>query len=591
MGAVARKGMLVYKIYRAFSYVLSPLLQLHLRWRKIRGLEHPTRWPERLGRPSLTRPPGPLLWFHAVSLGEGMAAIPVIKECVKWRPDLNILLTTTTISAFEVIKNQLPAGVLYQIKCGLGFSFVHFPQDEQLEKLKLFSPIDIPAAMDAFLGYWNPSAIVLLESELWPNLIMSSSRKGISLALLNARVSMKSFKLWSAPVLFPLISLMLSKFSMIVPLSSMQAIRFQLLQAPPLIINFAGDLKYAVEYDASKEELGSIDDLKVQLGHSKVWMASSIHRGEEEVMLGVHKVLEQVYTDLVTIIVPRYPQHGKDIARKLQKEGQHVTLRSQHQRIIPGRNIYVVDTLGELRHLYRLTPIAVIGGSFFPGLAGHNISEAAAAGCAVLTGEYFLSQALSVTPFARNIPLSRGFTVWLFSGSHVGHFSHMIKEMRRLNPLSVLQVPGKLELEEAMLKFFSDAKVLEARRTAAKQACHALSNGIVTNVWNLLHYHVLKQALLKDFQFWSSKNTVGSWLKDRYAESIVYDSPIVGLWNPSHEIGVGCISTMSACLSDSVFACSTVYIAAAAQAWGPLAKPRRSDYGSFPKLNPLSTLL
>lgn len=445
MGLVARKGMLVYKIYRALSYVVSPLLQLHLRWRKIRGLEHPTRLPERLGRPSLTRPPGPLLWFHAVSLGEGMAAIPVIKECVKWRPDLNILLTTTTMSAFEVIINQLPTGVLHQ-----------------------FSPIDTPAAMDAFLDYWNPNAIMLLESELWPNLIMASSRKGILLALLNARVSMKSFKLWSSPVLFPLISLLLSKFSLIIPLSSMQAIHFQLLQAPPFIINFAGDLKYVVEYDASKEEFRSIDDLKVQLGHRKVWMASSIHRGEEEVMLGVHKVLKQVYPDLVTIIVPRYPQHGKDIAQKLQKEGQHVALRSQHQRIVPGRNIYVVDTLGELRHLYRLTPIAVIGGSFFPGLAGHNISEAAAAGCAVLTGY------------------------------HVGHFSHMLREMQRLNPLSVLQVAGKLELEEAILKFFTDGKVLEARQTASKQAFHALSNGIIANAWNVLYFHVLKQALLKE---------------------------------------------------------------------------------------------
>ncbi|XP_052304131.1 probable 3-deoxy-D-manno-octulosonic acid transferase, mitochondrial isoform X5 [Populus trichocarpa] len=405
MGVVARKGMLVYKIYRALSYVVSPLLQLHLRWRKIRGLEHPTRLPERLGRPSLTRPPGPLLWFHAVSLGEGMAAIPVIKECVKWRPDLNILLTTTTMSAFEVIINQLPTGVLHQ-----------------------FSPIDTPAAMDAFLDYWNPNAIMLLESELWPNLIMASSRKGILLALLNARVSMKSFKLWSSPVLFPLISLLLSKFSLIIPLSSMQAIHFQLLQAPPFIINFAGDLKYVVEYDASKEEFRSIDDLKVQLGHRKVWMASSIHRGEEEVMLGVHKVLKQVYPDLVTIIVPRYPQHGKDIAQKLQKEGQHVALRSQHQRIVPGRNIYVVDTLGY----------------------------------------------------------------------HVGHFSHMLREMQRLNPLSVLQVAGKLELEEAILKFFSDGKVLEARQTASKQAFHALSNGIIANAWNVLYFHVLKQALLKE---------------------------------------------------------------------------------------------
>ncbi|KAH8485133.1 hypothetical protein H0E87_026780 [Populus deltoides] len=309
MGVVARKGMLVYKIYRALSYVVSPLLQLHLRWRKIRGLEHPTRLPERLGRPSLTRPPGPLLWFHAVSLGEGMAAIPVIKECVKWRPDLNILLTTTTISAFEVIINQLPTGVLHQ-----------------------FSPIDTPAAMDAFLDYWNPNAIMLLESELWPNLIMASSRKGILLALLNARVSYEILQIMVVScAFFHSFRYCFSKFSLISPLSSMQAIHFQLLQAPPFIINFAGDLKYdksavillwsyhcfftVVEYDASKEEFRSIDDLKVQLGHRKVWMASSIHRGEEEVMLGVHKVLKQVYPDLVTIIVPRYPQHGKDIAQ------------------------------------------------------------------------------------------------------------------------------------------------------------------------------------------------------------------------------------------------------------------------------------
>ncbi|KAJ9181466.1 hypothetical protein P3X46_009594 [Hevea brasiliensis] len=401
MDAAGNTGRLLYKIYRALTYGLTPLVHLHLRWRRRRGLEHPTRWPERLGRPSLPRPSGPLLWFHAVSLGEGMAAIPVIKRFVQCRPDLNILMTTTTLSAFEVIKNQLPSSVLYQI----------------------------------------------------------------SLALLNARVSMKSFRLWSQPVLLPLISLMLSKFSLIIPLSSMQAIRFQILQAPPFIINFSGDLKYAIECDASNGETGSIEDLKGQLASRRVWMASSIHRGEEKVMLGVHKALIQVYPDLVTIIVPRNPQHGLEIAQELQKGGQNVALRSQHQRIMPGTQIYMVNTLGELRCLYRLSPVAVIGGSFFPGLAGHNISEAAAAGCAVLTGH------------------------------HVGHFSHMVKEMQRLNPLSIIQVSGTLELEEAIMELLNDTKVLDARRMAAKQAFCALSHGIIANVWNLLNFHVLRVSL------------------------------------------------------------------------------------------------
>ncbi|ESR52381.1 hypothetical protein CICLE_v10032390mg [Citrus x clementina] len=209
---------IVYKLYRALTYGVSPLVYLHLRWRKIRGREHPLRWPERLGRPSVSRPPGPLIWFHAVSLGEGMAAIPVIKHCRRLRPDLHILMTTTTYSAFEVIKNRLPSGVIYQIALGL----------------------------------------------------------------LNARVSTKSFKQWSGPLFRPLISLLLSKFSLIAPLSTLQAIRFQLLEASPFTINFSGDLKYVHEYDESEGDIGSIEDLKASLAHRQVWMASSIHRGEEK---------------------------------------------------------------------------------------------------------------------------------------------------------------------------------------------------------------------------------------------------------------------------------------------------------------------
>ncbi|XVF55622.1 hypothetical protein PTKIN_Ptkin06aG0051100 [Pterospermum kingtungense] len=438
------KGELVYKIYRALTYGLSPLLLLHLHWRRLRRMEHPLRWPERLGRPSLPRPSGQLLWFHAVSLGEGMAAIPVIKYCSRRRPDVNILMTTTTFSAFEVLNNKLPANVIYQ-----------------------FAPLDTPAAMNAFLGYWKPNAVVLMESELWPNLIMGASKCGIGLALLNARLSAKSFRNWSRPVLFPLISLLLSKFSLIAPLSSVQAIHFQLLQAPPFSINFCGDLKYAVDgYELLVKDVRRIEDLQKQLSQKRVWMAASIHPGEEEIMLGVHNLLMQTDPDIVTIIVPRHPQHGRDIAQELLKRGQNVTLRSQHEKLIPGTSIYVVDTLGELRQLYQLTPIAVVGGSFVPGLAGHNISEAAAAGCAVLTGH------------------------------HVGHFSQMVREMQQLNPLSVMQVSGKLELKNTVRELFGDSKILESRQMAAKEAFHALSNSVVANAWNLLNFHFLRRVFL-----------------------------------------------------------------------------------------------
>ncbi|KAJ8570651.1 hypothetical protein K7X08_037623 [Anisodus acutangulus] len=377
-----------------------------------------------------------------VDLGEGMSAIPVIKCCVERRPDVTVLMTTTTTSAFEVLQHQLPKNVIYQ-----------------------FSPVDTPGAIDAFLRYWKPSAIILMESELWPNLIIGAAKNKIALALLNARISANSYDGWSQPFIIPLTSLMLSKFLLILPLSTTQAIRFQLLQCPPFIINFCGDLKYAVgNIDTSEGDQRALKELHVQLTNRKVWMASSIHKGEEKVMLGVHNALNQIHPDIITIIVPRHPQHGEQIALELEKDGVRVALRSRHDKLMPGTNIYVVDTLGELQKFYRLTPIAVIGGSFLPGSAGHNISEAAAAGCAILTGPY------------------------------IGHFSQMATQMQRLNPLSVLQVSGHI-LVEALNNLLSDAKILEARQEAAKQAYHALSFGITENVWSLLDFHIIRIAL------------------------------------------------------------------------------------------------
>ncbi|KAH7511524.1 hypothetical protein FEM48_ZijujUnG0005600 [Ziziphus jujuba var. spinosa] len=380
-----------------------------------------------------------------------MTAIPVIRECIQNRPDLTILMP----------HYLPPQHCTYELQhlnrticcCNIG--------------LLVCLPQLTPAAINAFLGYWKPNAIAIMENELWPNLLW----------MLRKRVSSKHFH-------FDLLH------------SNMQAIHFQLLLAPPFIINFSGDLKFAVkEFDISERKVKSIEDLKVQLAHRQVWMASSIHKGEEEVIfcceihpstfgyyyyfsgvyqamhcndfgfliLGVHEVLIQVVPDLITIIAPRYPQHGQEIAQKLQKEGKSVALRSRGDKLITGTNIYIVDTLGELRYLYGLTPIAVIGGSFLPYFTGHNIAEAAAAGCAILTGP------------------------------HVGHFSRMVLEMQRSNPLSVLQVSGKLELEQALRKLFSNVKVLEVHRMAAKQAYYALSSGIVAKVWNLLNYQVLQK--------------------------------------------------------------------------------------------------
>ncbi|KAH9615048.1 hypothetical protein KSS87_005319 [Heliosperma pusillum] len=357
-----KRGNTVYNLYKSLTTILSPFLHLHLHWRKFRGLEHSSRFPERLGIPSLRRPPGILLWFHAVSLGkthiaffrdgtsEGMAAIPVIQRCLIERPDLNILMTTTTVSGFSSVRQ-----------------------------------------------------------------------------------------------------------------STTESMRFQLLQAPPFIISTSADLKYAVGgCTMSMNSLKNSEDLRLQLSQRLAWMASSIHKAELEVILHAHKKLLQSHKSLLTVIVPRHPEHGYKFAQSLREEGFDVAVRRDGDKLTSATNVYMVNTLGELRELYKLMPIAVIGGSFLSGLAGHNISEAMASGCAVLTGP------------------------------HIGHFSHMVSAMQRFNNLSVLQVSKESELAKALHELLSDPVTLEARQSAAKQAFNALSRGVLAHVWIQLDRFILR---------------------------------------------------------------------------------------------------
>lgn len=280
----------------------------------------------------------------------------------------------------------------------------------------------------------------------------------IAVVLLNARMSLKSFNRWSLPLGLQLVSLMLSKLSLVIPLSTIQAVRFQLLHAPPQIIHFAGDLKYAVgDIAAGEKEVAAIEDLQQQFSNRPIWMAASIHKGEDEIILRVHDELTRAYPTLLLILVPRHPEDSKNVSQTLKKQKVNFVLRSTREVVSSNTSIYVVDTLGELRMLYRVTPIAVIGGSFLPGLAGHNISEAAAVGCAVMTGP------------------------------SVGHFYHMLVEMWQINPLAVKQVKGEYELLEALKQLLGDSRALEACQRAAKDAFSFMSDGVVNRVWNLVH--------------------------------------------------------------------------------------------------------
>ncbi|KAJ7529898.1 hypothetical protein O6H91_15G070500 [Diphasiastrum complanatum] len=439
--AMCSKAGLAGSIYGTLTAAIAPLLLLHLKWRRLKGLEDAQEWRQRLGSASIPRPTGPLFWFHAVSVGEGLSAIPVIQKCLQARPWVTILMTTSTVTAFIVLKRTLPHGVLCQ-----------------------FAPIDTPTAVNRFLSHWQPQAAVFMENELWPNLLCTSAVKGIPLALLNARMSSKSFKRWSFHAARPLVATMLANFSLICPLSTAEGVRLQLLGAPPTNIHFAGNLKYAwgvFNFDGVRK---LEETLIKELSGRKVWLAASTHAGEEEVIARIHKNVRQDIKELLTVIVPRHPKRGYKIQRDLSKPGLSVVLRSLQEHIQAETDIYVVDTIGELQQFYGLTPIAFVGGSLLNGLSGHNMAEAAACGCAVLTGP------------------------------HIGHFSKMVGEMQRHSQLSIEQVSGEDELQHVLKELLSDPVFLKRRQEAAKYALTCAAVGVVETVWKLLEQYVLRSV-------------------------------------------------------------------------------------------------
>lgn len=261
-----------------------------------------------------------------MSVGEGIAAVPVIRKCLEQRPSVQILLTTRSAAAMSVLRKLLPAGALVQ-----------------------YAPADTPQAVARFLGHWRPQAAIFLESELWPNLLLSPLLDEVPLALINARVSAASLERWSIPAARPLAAAMLQRFLLVVPLNTEQGARLQALGVRPPSVRFAGDLKYATAAAAADPSSTSPPgaELRAWLPEGRHrWLAASTHAGEEETILRVHRSLARNFPGLLTIIAPRHPQRGAAIDEALRSRGVRAARRSLHEAVTPEAGIYIADTLG-----------------------------------------------------------------------------------------------------------------------------------------------------------------------------------------------------------------------------------------------------
>jgi len=345
-------------LYQWLTLLGGPLVNLLLWRRKRTGKEDPARMAERKGLSTLSRPPGRLIWIHAASVGESLSALPLAQYLLARNFDLNVLITTGTLSSARILAKQLPARVTHQ-----------------------FVPMDLVPWVRRFLDHWRPDMGVWIESELWPNLMLETAARGIPMALVNGRMSAKSYRRWR--FWRHSILRLLKLFRVLLAHDEQSEKFFRDLGASHA--SNVGELK--MSSDPLPVDDAELTRLQAAIGARPVWIAASTHPGEEEAVQRAHKELRQQFPGLLTIIAPRHADRGIQIATDLGIEGLKVVRRSTGETPTHDTDIYLADTMGEMGLIYRLATIAFVGGSLVPH-GGQNPLEPARLGCAILHGPH-----------------------------------------------------------------------------------------------------------------------------------------------------------------------------------------------------------
>ena len=344
------------RAYRMLTRLARPAAPFILRMRQRRGKEDALRLGERLGRASLARPSGPVAWVHAASVGETSAVLPLVAELETRRPGLTVLLTTGTVTSARFAATRIRGRTLHQ-----------------------YIPLDEPSFVAAFLDHWRPTLGIFTEQEVWPNLVLTAAGRAIPLALVNARMSDRSFDRWQRRS--GLAAALFSRFAIVLAQNEALARRFDALGAQRAVA--AGNLK--IDAPAPPVDAMAFAALAQALGDRPRLVAASTHDSEEIAMAQAHRQLQRQVPGLITIIAPRHPERGRVVAEALSALGLSVRLRSTRALPGPDTDIYVADTIGELGTLYASTPVAFVGGSLIPH-GGQNPIEAVRHGAVVMTG-------------------------------------------------------------------------------------------------------------------------------------------------------------------------------------------------------------
>jgi len=347
-------------LYSALLYFLSPFMLLRLLMRGRKAPAYLNRWAERFGFYGKPEADG-VIWFHTVSVGEAEAAFPLIKRVAEQHPNTGILVTTTT-----------PTGSA-RVKAFLGHSVQH-----------VYLPYDTPGAMRRFYRCFKPKIGIILETEIWPNMLHQAKLQGVPTLIVNARLSEKSAKGYAR--LGSFMRQTLADISHVCAQTQQSADRFVTLGLAFSKVSVPGNIKFDMSLPANISEQTEVIR-RDWFQQRPSWIAASTHEGEDIKVLNAFAKLKKHFPNSLLVLVPRHPERFNDVAKLCEKRGYSVTRRSEQRSSRVNSDVFLLDTLGELRMYYGTVDIAFVGGSFVP-TGGHNMLEPAALAVPVLFGPF-----------------------------------------------------------------------------------------------------------------------------------------------------------------------------------------------------------
>ena len=349
--------------YNILFTLILPLIIVRLLWRSVKAPAYARRWAERFGLAKLdaqhSEQKGRWLWVHAVSVGESIAAAPLIRKLRSEHPELPIVVTTMTPTGSERVSAMFGSDVCH-----------------------VYAPYDHPLAVTNFLRRFQPHTLVIMETELWPNIIHYTKMAGGRVVVANARLSEKSARGYEK---FPKLGLpMLKQIDCIAAQAENDALRFRRLGVTQQQLQITGSIKFEIDVP-ERLEVQTVALAEVIQGVRPIFIAASTREGEEEKILLAYKACLKEIPDLLLVLVPRHPERFRAVAKLVQEHGLTVVKRSENCAVSELCNVFLGDSMGEMLSYFSISDVAFVGGSLVP-TGCHNVLEPAALGLPVLVG-------------------------------------------------------------------------------------------------------------------------------------------------------------------------------------------------------------